>query len=129
MSAAPGPAAAADALVRAFLACAPRLDLATAATLLDENVVRTGTDRSVVRGREAYLTYLRAALAGTSGYRADLRRTIAAADGSVVVAEIDEELTEADGTHVAVSEVMVFDLTAGPRIAALTVYERGTVQG
>jgi limonene-1,2-epoxide hydrolase len=113
-------------VVRSFLACAPQLDLPTAATLLAEDVVRTGADRSVVRGRDAYLAYLARALAGTSGYRSELRRIVATTDGSVVFAELDEELTEADGTYVEVSEAMVFDLDTQGQISALTVYERGT---
>ena len=38
--------------------------------------------------------------------------------------EIDEALTQADGTELAVSEAMAFDLTAEGRIRRISVYTK-----
>ena len=41
-----------------------------------------------------------------------------------MLVEIDEHLTEANGTELAVSEAMVFDLTTEGRIRHLSVYTK-----
>jgi ketosteroid isomerase-like protein len=111
-------------VVMAFLACGENRDFSGAKALLDEDVTRIGPDGDVKSGREPYLAYLESVLGDALSYRYEVRRCVAAADGLVVLVEIDESLTEADGTELAVSEAMVFDLTAHGRIRRLSVYTK-----
>lgn len=111
-------------VVMAFLACGGRRDFSGAEPLLDARITRTGPDGDVKSGRAAYLAYLGEVLGDVRDYGYEVRRCVATEDGRTVLVEIDEHLTEADGTEQAVSEAMVFDLTAERRIAALSVYAR-----
>ena len=109
-------------VVMAFLACGGRRDFSAARELLDENVRRSGAgaDRC---GRDDYLAYLESVMSGALEYEYTVKRCIESADGETVVVEIDERLTQADGTKLSASEVMIFDLTAAGRIGRLTVYD------
>ncbi|MCU1490414.1 MAG: hypothetical protein JWM85_1819, partial [Acidimicrobiaceae bacterium] len=117
----PGPERSAEDVVAAFLACGGRFDVDSAEELLDEHVVRIGSDGSVRAGRDDYLGYLRKIFTTVTDYRYEVRRLVASRDGSTVLVEIDEEVTENDGNHLEVSEAMVFDLTAENRIRQLAV--------
>ena len=114
------------AVVTEFLGCSEHADWTRAAGLLAPDLTRTGPDGAVVRGRAAYLALLQGLLGGITDYRYTVGRMVASADDRVVLVEIHEELTEADGTPVAVDEAMVFDVTADGRIAALSVYTKTT---
>ena len=116
-------------VVLAFLACGGRRDLAGAEALLDEDVVRTGPDGDVKSGRASYLAYLQSALGGALDYRYEVRRCMPSADGQVVVVEIDEWLTEADGHVLSVSEAMLFDVTDAHQISQISVYTKSPAAG
>ena len=111
-------------VVMAFLACGGRRDFSGARALLDRDVTRIGPDGDVKSGREEYVAYLGSVLGDVQDYRYEVRRGIVAADGLSVAVEIDEALTEANGTELAVSEVMVFDLTSERLIRRLSVYTK-----
>ena len=111
-------------VVMAFLACGGRRDFSGARALLDRDVTRIGPDGDVKSGREEYVAYLGSVLGDVQDYRYEVRRGIVAADGLSVAVEIDEALTEANGTELAVSEVMVFDLTSARLIRRLSVYTK-----
>jgi hypothetical protein len=111
-------------VVMAFLACGGRRDFSGARALLDRDVTRIGPDGDVKSGREEYVAYLGSVLGDVQDYRYEVRRGIGAADGLSVAVEIDEALTEANGTELAVSEVMVFDLTSERLIRRLSVYTK-----
>jgi predicted ester cyclase len=108
----------------AFLACGGRRDFSSAKALLAHDVTRTGPDGDIKSGRQAYLAYLEGVLGAVRDYRYEVRRCAATADGLVVVVEIDEALTEANGTELAVSEAMVFDLTPEGLIRQISVYTK-----
>jgi ketosteroid isomerase-like protein len=111
-------------VVMAFLACAGRRDFSGAKELLDENITRMGPDGDVKSGRNEYLAYLESVLGEARDYRYEVRRCAVAEDGLTVLVEIEEGLTQADGTELAVSEAMIFDLTPGHRIRRLSVYTK-----
>jgi hypothetical protein len=111
-------------VVMAFLGCGGRRDFSGARALLDDRITRTGPDGDVKTGRDEYLAYLDRALGGARDYRYELRRCVVTEDGLTVLVEIDETLTEADGTRLAVSEAMIFDLTPELRILRLSVYTK-----
>ena len=92
--------------------------------LLDADVTRTGADGDVKSGRDSYVAYLESVLGDVRDYRYEVRRTAVSADGLAVMVEIDEALTQADGTELAVSEAMAFDLTAEGRIRRISVYTK-----
>ncbi len=123
MSVHDGPRSAQE-VVAAFLRCGERRDFETAESLLDVAMVRIGPDGDVKRGRDEYVAYLRSVLGDVTDYHYDVRRTTLSADGRTVLVEIDEGLTEADGTALEVSEAMVFDLTDAGRIVRLSVYTK-----
>lgn len=105
----------------AFLACGRRRDFSAAYDLLDEHVTRSGggDDKS---GRDEYLAYLQTVMKDARDYRYHVKRCTESAGGETVVVEIDESLTQADGTELSASEAMIFDLTPEGRIGRLTVY-------
>jgi ketosteroid isomerase-like protein len=107
-----------------FLACGRGQDFSGARELLDANVTRTGPDGDVKSGRDEYVAYLESMLGDVQDYRYEVRRCAVAADGLTVLVEIDEALTQADGTALAVSEAMVFDLTPEGRIGRISVYTK-----
>jgi ketosteroid isomerase-like protein len=117
-------AASAVGVVSSFLACAEQRDFARARELVDEHVTRTGPDGDVKQGREEYVSYLENIFATARGYRSRVRRCTASEDGRTVVVEIDESLTEPDGTELIASEAMIFDMTTHGLIGALSVYAR-----
>jgi predicted ester cyclase len=110
--------------VMAFLDGGRRKDFSSTKALLDENVTRIGPDGDVKSGRDQYLAYLEGVLGDARDYHYEVRRCVATHDGLTVLVEIDERLTQADGTEVAVSEAMVFDLTPAGRIRHLSVYTK-----
>ncbi len=120
----PGDGLEAGQVVMAFLACGGRKDFSGARALLDANVIRTGPDGDVKSGRDSYVAYLESMLGDVRDYRYEVLRCAVATDGHTVLVEIDEALTEADGTALAVSEAMVFDLTPQGRIGRISVYTK-----
>ena len=108
----------------AFLSCGPRRDFSAARDILDENVVRSGTGGHK-SGRDEYLAYLESVMQDAVGYQYNVKRCLESKDGRTVVVEIDESLTQADGTELAVSEAMVFDLNPAGQITRITVYGGG----
>jgi len=110
--------------VRSFLACAESRDFSRARELLDEHIVRKGPDGDVKEGRDNYVAFLESVLATAQNYRSEIRRCIASEDGLTVLVEIDESLTNSDGSELKASEAMIFDLTAAGLIGKLTVYAR-----
>ncbi len=108
----------------AFLACGGRQDFSGARELLDADTYRTGPDGEVKSGRDNYVAYLESMLGGVRDYRYQVRRCAVATDGLTVLVEIDEALTQANGTALAVSEAMVFDLTPAGRIGRISVYTK-----
>jgi ketosteroid isomerase-like protein len=119
----PGPERAL-ATVETFLGCSQSRDWARAESVLHESIVRTGIDGSVTSGRSEYLGFLVGVLDDVRDYRADVARMVASGDGAVVLVQIHEELTEADGTHLEVTEAMVFDVDDDGLITSLTVYAK-----
>jgi ketosteroid isomerase-like protein len=111
-------------VVMEFLACGGRRDFSGARALLDADVTRTGPDGDVKSGRDNYVAYLESVLGDVRDYRYEVRRTAVSTDGLGVVVEIDEALTQADGTKLAVSEAMAFDITAEGRIRRISVYTK-----
>ena len=111
-------------VVMAFLACGGRRDFSGARALLDADITRLGPDGDVKSGRDDYVAYLESMLGDVQDYRYEVRRCVVATDGLTVLVEIDEALTQADGTALAVSEAMVFDLTPEGRIGRISVYAK-----
>jgi hypothetical protein len=107
-----------------FLACGGRRDFSSAEVLLDAAITRIGPDGDLKSGRDAYLQYLVSVLGDVADYGYEVHRCVASTDGAVVLVEIDEHLTEPDGTEQAVSEAMVFDITQQGTIGRLSVYTK-----
>ncbi len=114
-------------IARAFFACAPAREWAAVEALLEAGVTRTGSEGSVITGRDDYLAYLRGALPERARYSSEVKRIAAAADGSAALVELDERL-ELDGKVEELHEVMVLGISPGGRIASITAYERAARQ-
>jgi hypothetical protein len=108
----------------AFLACGGRRDFSGAKALLDANITRIGPDGEVKSGRDEYVAYLESVLGDVQDYRYQVRRCAVATDGLIVLVEVDEALTQADGNELAVCEAMVFDLTPAGHIRRISVYTK-----
>jgi ketosteroid isomerase-like protein len=111
-------------VVMEFLACGGRRDFSGARALLDADVTRIGPGGDIKAGRDSYVAYLESVLGDVRDYRYEVRSTAVSIDGLGVMIEVDEALTQADGTELAVSEAMAFDVTADGRIRRISVYTK-----
>jgi ketosteroid isomerase-like protein len=110
--------------VTAFLSAQMTHDWDRVADLLAADVVRAGPDEARAEGRDAYLLYLRDVHASMTGYQFEILRLVYSADRRVALVEIHEQLVQADGEPLAVTEAMVFDIDGDGRIAHLSVYTK-----
>ena len=110
-----------EAALRAFVERLSAQDWAAFATLLRDDVERTGPYGDVVRGRDAYVAFLSAVVGRHSDYRLEVRRITVTAEGRHGFAEVTESLT-VDGQAMAFPEVLVFDLDGDGRISTVAVF-------
>jgi ketosteroid isomerase-like protein len=110
--------------VSAFLAAQTAHDWDGVADLLAVDIVRVGPDEARAEGRDAYLGYLQAVHASMTGFRYEILRLVYSANRRVALVEIHEQLVQADGEPLAVTEAMVFDIDGEGRIAHLSVYTK-----
>ncbi len=114
----------ADDPVSVFLVAQQAHDWDRVADRLAVDIVRLGPDQARCAGRHAYLAFLQEVHATITGYDFEVLRLVYSADGRVALVEIREQLVQADGEPLAVTEAMVFDLDRDGRIARLSVYTK-----
>ena len=83
------------------------------------DVVRIGPYRDVVRGRDAYRTFLAEVISALEGYRMDVSRIWS--DGDCAAAELAEEM-DIDGQRRRTDEAVTFDFDDDGLISRVAVY-------
>jgi hypothetical protein len=87
---------------------------------LSEDVRRTGPYLDAVRGREAYLSFLRRVLPTLPNHRLEISRTRRLEDGSALV-ELSETV-DLNGVATEFPEALLFEFDGEGRIRTIDIY-------
>ncbi len=87
---------------------------------LSQNVCRTGPYLDVVRGRDAYVKFLRGVLPRLPSYQLEVSRIRRLEDGSALV-ELSETI-DLDGVATEFPEVLLFEFDGEGRIRTIDIY-------
>jgi SnoaL-like domain len=91
------------------------------ATVVADDVVRTGPYGDTYKGKAAYVEFISGLLPNLPGHRLGVTRLAAVDDGHHVFTEIHETV-EVNGAPLVTPEVIVLDLDDAGLIATITIY-------
>ena len=109
------------AVVERFLAAMAGHDWDAMGTFLSDEVERVGPYGDIYRGKAEYVRFISGLLPTLEGYRMEVHRVIAGADGRTAMAELSETV-EIDDRRIVTEEGLIFDLQPDGRIRHITIY-------
>jgi len=109
------------AVVERFLAAMASQDWDTMAACVSDDVERVGPYGDVYRGKSGYIRFISGLIPTLDGYRMQVHRIVAGADGRTAMAELSETV-EIDDRLIVTEEGLVFDLHPDGLIRHITIY-------